>query len=268
MTTHTVSVMLTHDRLSGEIVAQTQILLDAADGADLSVTVPSCPDWTLGQLLRHVGHAQQEATKQVSARASGPVSGYGEHSEPPVDDDYSDIGPWLMTGATALADALREAGPDVPLWTPVGEGTAAFYSRRMACETLLHRVDGELAVGAKTSIDADLAIDAIEEWLTIGSLPFLLEYQPARRELLGGDRTVHLHATDAAQDEPGEWVIDFTGDVITWRRGHEKATVAIRGPLADLLLVLYKRRAPTEPDIAVLGDGEFLRFWLDRVSFG
>ena len=40
----------------------------------------------------------------------------------------------------------------------------------------------------------------------------------------------------------GEWLIDLTGDAITWRRAHDKAAGAVRGPLTDLLLVIYKRR--------------------------
>jgi len=42
----------------------------------------------------------------------------------------------------------------------------------------------------------------------------------------------------------------------------------VRGPLADLLLVIY-RRVPARCDsIEVLGAVQLLDFWLERVGFG
>jgi predicted lipid carrier protein YhbT len=86
------------------------------------------------------------------------------------------------------------------------------------------------------------------------------------RELLGPGRTVHLHATDTDADLHAEWVLDLTGDVITWRRAHEKSAVAVRGPITDLLLLIYRRRSPD--GFEVFGDGALLGFWLERVAFG
>ncbi len=63
-------------------------------------------------------------------------------------------------------------------------------------------------------------------------------------------------------------MVDPTGDVPAWRRAHEKAAVAVRGPLTDLLLIVCKRRAPCTAGVEVLGDTGLLVFWLERVSFG
>ena len=75
-----------------------------------------------------------------------------------------------------------------------------------------------------------------------------------------------FHATDTP-GEGGEWLVDLTGDALAWRRGHEKAAVAVRGAVAELLLVVYRRRSPRAGTVEVLGDYELLEFWLDRVSF-
>lgn len=88
------------------------------------------------------------------------------------------------------------------------------------------------------------------------------------RELLGPGRTLHFHATDTAPETAAEWLIDLTGDVIVWRRAHEKAAVAVRGPPIDLLVVIYKRRQARGEGIEILGDAQLLDFWLERVSFG
>ena len=43
--------------------------------------------------------------------------------------------------------------------------------------------------------------------------------------------------------------------------------VGVRGPLTDLLLVIYKRRPARSKGIEILGDAQLLDFWLERVSF-
>ncbi|MCA1673475.1 MAG: hypothetical protein LC799_15185, partial [Actinobacteria bacterium] len=125
-----------------------------------------------------------------------------------------------------------------------------------------------LALGAEFTIDEDVAVAAIDEWMELGSLPMHFEVHPWMRELLGPGRTVHLHATDTAPEVAAEWVIDLTGEAIVWRRAHEKAAVAVRGRLTDLLLVIYKRRPARSEGIEILGDAQFLDFWLERISFG
>lgn len=49
--------MLGFDRYCDEIVTQTHLLTSAITGADLTGPVPSCLDWNVGQLLRHLGGA-------------------------------------------------------------------------------------------------------------------------------------------------------------------------------------------------------------------
>ena len=44
--------------------------------------------------------------------------------------------------------------------------------------------------------------------------------------------------------------------------------MAARGPLVELLLMIYRRRAPGDGTVEVLGEGKLLDFWLDRVGFG
>ena len=262
--------VLSYERCCAEIVAQTDLLRSCIEGADLTVPVPSCPGWNAGQLLRHLGGAQRWARGVVASGADAPVpepehvrdlSAYAR-------EDPAVVGPWLAEGAAALARALRAAGPDAPLWTPVPGGNASFYARRFTHETAIHRADATLALGQPYRLDQDVALDAVDEWMQLGSLPMHFEIHPQMRELLGPGRTLHFHATDTAPEAAAAWLVDLTGDAITWRRAHEKAAVAVRGPLTDLLLVIYKRRPAGSPGIEVLGDAQLLDFWLDRVSFG
>jgi hypothetical protein len=147
-------------------------------------------------------------------------------------------------------------------------GKAAFYARRFTHETALHRADATLALGVDYTLDPEVALDGLDEWMELGSLPVHFDVHPVMRELLGPGRTLHFHATDTAPDAAAEWLVDLTGDALAWRPTHEKAAVAVRAPLTDLLLLIYKRRDAFGENVEILGDAELLRFWLDRVDFG
>ncbi|MEV8633666.1 maleylpyruvate isomerase family mycothiol-dependent enzyme [Streptosporangium sp. NPDC051023] len=260
---------LSHDRYCAEIVTQADLLRSAVAGADLTAPVPSCPDWNLGQLLRHIGYGHRWAEEIVRTRAAGPPS-----DEPlrdlsgHTDEDPAELDPWLAEGAAQLADTLRTAGPGAEVWVPLpGEGTT-FWARRFAHETAIHRADAALAAGVEFTLEKEVALDTLNEWMELGSLPQMFEFHPERRELLGPGRTIHLHATDVEPGAGAEWLVDLTGDVIVCRRAHEKAAVAVRGPLTSLLLVVYRRRPARGEGIDVTGDAQLLDFWLERSAFG
>ena len=168
----------------------------------------------------------------------------------------------LTEAAAALAGTLTEAGPEAQMWCPVAGGGAAFYARRFAYETAIHRADAALALGRRFTLDADVAADAIDEWMALGCLPFHFEVHPWMRELLAPGRTIGMHATDI----DAHWLLDLTGDVIAWRRADEPAVAAVRGPVTDLLLMIYRRIPATGLDVT--GDARLVDFWLERVGFG
>jgi uncharacterized protein (TIGR03083 family) len=260
---------LSFDRYCTEIVTQTDLLRSHIDGADLTVAVPSCPGWNVGQLVRHLGGGQRWAETVVRTRATSPPSDdHFRDLSAYTDEDPAVLGPWLAEGAARFAETLRAAGPDAEVWTPLAMAGTPFWARRFAHETLIHRADAALALGAGFVVEEEVAVDALDEWMELGSLPEMFDYHPEQRELLGPGRTLHLHATDTAPDAGAEWLVDLTGNLITWRRAHEKAGVAVRGPLTELLLLVYRRRSADSGGVEVLGDAKLLDFWLERVSFG
>src|ERR1700712_4485095 len=119
-----------------QITEQTDLLARLSLEGDLTATVPTVGGWTVAMLLRHIGGGHRWAEGVVTSRATQPVP-----DTQPIRDLEA------HAGATALTAALREAGPDAELWTPVPSGRTAFYARRFAHEALLHRADGELALG-------------------------------------------------------------------------------------------------------------------------
>nr|WP_042195907.1 maleylpyruvate isomerase family mycothiol-dependent enzyme [Kibdelosporangium sp. MJ126-NF4]CEL22298.1 hypothetical protein [Kibdelosporangium sp. MJ126-NF4]CTQ93079.1 hypothetical protein [Kibdelosporangium sp. MJ126-NF4] len=256
--------MLTYERYCDEIVRQSTSLYASIDGADLTTPVPTCPGWNVGQLLRHIGSGQRWMDTIVRTRATEPLPGDSRELSEYRDEDPAVVGPWLVEGAESLAAALRESGQGGPAWTPLPMGGTDFTARRATYETAVHRADAVLALGEKYSLDTDLAVDAIDEWMELMSIPMALQMYPEKRRLLGPGRTVHLHATDT----DAEWVIDLTGDVITWRRAHEKSAVALRGPVLDLLLIVYRRKPARIDGVQILGDEQLMDAWLEQAQFG
>ncbi|MFD3514062.1 maleylpyruvate isomerase family mycothiol-dependent enzyme [Streptomyces sp. NPDC058657] len=262
--------LLDHDRYCDQIIEEAARMRAAVAGADLGTRVPTCPDWTVRDLLLHTGWAHRWVHETVSKRSQEAIPPVDvPHGEGPGTDDAAALDDWLAEGAERCAAALREAGPDVQVWTwaPADRPTA-FWARRMTHETVVHRADAALATGAGYEVDPEVAADAIDEWMWIGALPQTLQQRPRLRELFGEGRTVHFHATDTSPELNAEWIIDFTGKEIAWRRGHEKAAVALRGPLTDLLQVFYRRQSPDAGKVEVLGDRELLDQWLGLITFG
>lgn len=57
--------MLDYARYCGEIVEQTELLVDSLAGQDMTTPVPSCPGWNVGQLARHIGYGHRWASEAV-----------------------------------------------------------------------------------------------------------------------------------------------------------------------------------------------------------
>jgi uncharacterized protein (TIGR03083 family) len=218
--------------------------------------------------VRHVGGAHRWAAEAVRRRVTEPFTEQFRDLSEFTGEDPAVAGPWLAQGAAALAAVLRAAGPGAPMWTPVPGGSTDFYARRFTHETVMHRADGTLALGQPYTLDPVIAMDGIDEWLQLGSLPVHFDVHPQMRELPGPGRTLHLHATGTPPEAAAEWVVDLTGEQIAWRRAHEKCAVAVRAPLTDLLLLIHKRRPARGAGIDIHGDAGLLDFWLERVSFG
>lgn len=245
-----------------EIVTQTELLVTGTKGADLRAPVPSCPGWTLGMLLRHIGGGHRWVEEVVRTRATGYLPD-DQVRKLEGDDSADPPGSWLTAGATQLADTLRAAGPDADVWTPLDSTSCSFWARRFAHETLVHRADATLATGSGFAVADEVALDAIDEWMELDALPQHFEWKPQKRELLGPGRTLAFEATDA----DAAWFVDLTGDVITWHRGRARAAVTVRGPLTDLLLVVYRRREARGETVEIRGDEALLDLYLGHVGF-
>lgn len=253
------------ERFYNEIEASTQTLAGLVDGADLTRPVPTCPDWTLRNLATHVGRAHRWAAEIAKTRSAEFIP-FRQVPDGKFPDDPAEQAPWLRAGAARVIEAVREAGSD-RVWAFATMQPASFWGRRMAHETAMHRADVELALGREFSLDADLAADAISEWLDLLGLPQAIEYRPELAELRGEGQILHLHSTDPGLGQAGEWIVRRMPSGPVWEHGHTKGAVAVRGPVTALLLVLMRRVPVDEAAIEVLGDASVFDHWLEHTRF-
>ncbi len=208
-------------------------LADAVDG-HLDAPVPSCPDWTVADLLTHLGQVQGFWTAVAAGRATD-FDDY-DWSDVPGPDELVD---WFRAGVDASASTLGSIDPATERWNWSGsDQTAGWIIRRMGHETAVHAWDGIAAVGPPEPIPAAMAVDGVDEFLDV-----FARLRSAGYEAPGS--TLHLHATDA----DGEWFISTAPDVLVVDHVHAKGDVAVRGSASDLVLMLWQRCDPGQLEL-------------------
>jgi uncharacterized protein (TIGR03083 family) len=202
--------------------------LAAAAGRDLAAAVPTCPGWTVADLVLHTGMVHRHKTEIVRGRLLTPPRPW-----PPPAPAASELVGWYRDGLQELATVLEREDPAIPVWTWYEpDRTVGFWRRHMAHETTVHRADAESAHGEPAPVPADVAVDGIDELLDVMFVPDL-EGEPVG----GRGESLHLHATDAE----GEWLLRLLPTGAEVERGHGKGDVAARATASDLYLWLYGR---------------------------
>ncbi|MDG4791574.1 maleylpyruvate isomerase family mycothiol-dependent enzyme [Micromonospora sp. WMMD1102] len=226
----------TKDFWLGALRAEGPTFGAAVAEAPLDIRVPSCPEWTMIDLVHHLG--------SVYARARGIVSrGNTERADPLTVPAGLPSGPaavqWWRQEFDQLMTVLDRVDPEAPAWNYAPQPKrAGFWHRRMAQETAVHRWDAQMAVAAGEPIEAKLAADGVGEVLDT----HLPAGRRASEEPFHG--VVHLIATDAGQ----EWYLRLRGvgvalldtDTILDSDDHH-ARAQISGTASDLLLALWGR---------------------------
>jgi uncharacterized protein (TIGR03083 family) len=111
------------------LIAENAAFAGLLRDADLSIQVPTCPEWTLEQLMRHIGRGDRWSAQIVAEKLTEPldprtVAG----GKPPAGRDNETT--WLTDGVRALIDAVEETGPQTPVWTFLGMRPAEWWIRR------------------------------------------------------------------------------------------------------------------------------------------
>lgn len=201
----------------------------------LQRAVPSCPGWTLLDLLQAVATGYYEVRSHVSRG----VTSIPEPVTPPELPTGAAAVQWFTDEFDALVTLLDALDPELPAWNWAPQVKQAwFWQRRMAHETALRRWDAQSATGHMARLESTLAADGVQEvldtWLPSGR-------RKGPTDLTGVARLV-------ATDVEHEWFIRLRGegvallDTATWLDHDDHHTrVLARGTASDLVLALFGR---------------------------
>jgi uncharacterized protein (TIGR03083 family) len=210
---------------------------EAVRGTDPNAPVPSCPEWTIGDLAAHLGSIYDYVLHHVNRGVTDPPERKRISFLPPPEADVVD---WWEGRFAKLVGVLDALDPEMPAfnWAPQPK-KVAFWPRRMAHETAVHRWDAQFATVRAEPVEAKLAADGVAEVLDT----FLPAGHGNGPKGLSG--VVGLVATDAEH----EWYIRLRGEnglalldtnTLLDSVAPDERAVA-RGTASDLLLALWGR---------------------------
>lgn len=217
---------------------------EALKNSDLAVPVPSCPGWSVENVVNHLaiglGLGYPIAlSKPPDTAASEAFVGIARPDDDPIGQAALDSFSYNMGRCVSV---FRATPPDTPCWTYAGPGSAKFWFRRAAIETALHRMDVEdaLASGAQRLAD-DRAEDALVE-----TLEFAL---PLAADLIGWpDGRIRVESPD----------LNLAMDL-----GHGARHAVISGHGLPALLALWGRSGA---DVEITGDQALAGEWLTAME--
>ena len=153
-------------RQIARIRAEGEALARAAESGPMDAAVPGCPGWDVDALVRHIGDVHRWAATIVRERLQSRPR--RDHEGPAGSEALL---AWYREGCSGLVEALESASPDETFWFwGPAPNALAFWVRRQANETAVHRCVAESARGPITPLDTSEAVDALDEWLGISTL--------------------------------------------------------------------------------------------------
>ena len=231
-----------------ELEEQGRALAAAAERAGLDAAVPTCPGWTVRDLVAHTAGVHDWAASFVRAEPDADP----EHELPPATPG-EDVVARYRTAIAGLVAALRAAPADLVTWTFLrAPSPLAFWARRQAHEAAIHRADAEAAAGSAVTYRREFALDGIGE--------LLLGFYARRGGRLRSERPLRLLV--APDDAPGSWLatVGPEGCRTEWPAAATAADCTLRGPASELYLALWNRPGTVRLD----GDPGVLDLWRER----
>jgi uncharacterized protein (TIGR03083 family) len=213
-------------------------LIEVTSG-DQGSKVPTCPEWTVADLVNHVAHVylhKVECMRHNVWPNPWPPEPTGETPTQMLQRGYAEL---------SAEFAARGAGSAAVTWFDLDQ-TVGFWRRRMAQETVIHRVDAELAVGAPSEpIPAALALDGIDELLKI-----ILEWSSGK---WADEFTEALSKGDGSVLVIDRWLVSWNSSGITVSDdGVDSGDAAVSGSAEAVLRWLWRRADDTS--VQLTGD--------------
>jgi uncharacterized protein (TIGR03083 family) len=222
-------------RLIDERAAAFRAAIAAAPGLD--VPVPTCPEWTLADLVQHLGVRRRVWAATVAAGPTATAKP-APRSEPNAPQERDAVLAWWTASARELLAELRAAGPDRACWTEWGPTqsphTCGAVARHQLQEITVHTYDAQVALGAPEPLPAEVALDGVEEFLfTCVGTTSAWPHKPTAFD---------FHATEGRS-----WRLTVDADgarttlLAAADEDPEAAGVSVTGTASDHVLFMYDR---------------------------
>ena len=222
-------------------------LAAAATRAGWDAAVPGL-SWDVRQLVTHTGGVHRWAADIVATASATTDTELGRAvGDGPADDELLD---WFIAGHAALVATLRAAPEELECATFLpAPSPLAFWARRQAHETAIHRADAEGAAGVVTAFDTLFAQDGIGE--------ILRGFAARKSNAIARAGMVSLNSTDGPS-----WLITLGGERIVAEEGGDTACdMTVSGTSSDIYLWLWNRPSA----ISVEGDASLADEWAKSV---
>ena len=225
-----------------QIVSNGNALARAASAAGWDTDVPPCPAWTVRDLVTHVGGVHRWAAVIVRDGLSGEQAAtVGSVGVGPADAELLD---WYLSSNALLVSQLQAAPGSLECFTFLpAPSPLAFWARRQAHETAIHRADAESAVGSHTVFEPDFAQDGIAE---------MASGFARRRRRFDRPGVLALSATDGPS-----WRAELEAEGVAVAVGEGPADATLTGTSSDLYLWLWNRPSAA----TITGDAELAAQW-------
>jgi uncharacterized protein (TIGR03083 family) len=232
-----------------------EALSAAAATAGLDTKVPTCPAWTVNQLVAHQGMVHRWAAANLR----------GERDHNTADSRAAaaaapDLLGWYSEGLEELLDTIKATADDAtaPVFLNDAPPPRRFWARRQAHETTIHAADavsatlGRWPTAAEVSVEAQLAVDGIDELVT----GFLTR----------GEGKLHTDEPCTlvirTEDTGHAWTVRLSGGPIVSEVGDTDTPDAVfAGSAAQLYLSLWNRSA----EVSVTGRPDLLDLWRAQI---
>ncbi|WP_328330377.1 maleylpyruvate isomerase N-terminal domain-containing protein [Kribbella sp. NBC_00382] len=269
------------ERARHGIVEHTRRLAESAVAAGPDAVVPTAPEWTVAELVEHVGQTQHWVAEIIERRIVDPTQLPTEMAVLPADPGEWQA--WLSESAQRVAGACSDDALEAPVFNAAGDERSGteFWMTSMLNESVVHGFDAANAastatgtanaagITAGTDVDADIAGALISNHLAMLTSPTWEMRRPeSAHALRGTGQTLQWVATDAEGDA-GAWFVERRPDGATWRPGVHQADVTITGPAGALLLTMTRRLPLADREavgITIDGDTELAQHWLDSTA--
>ncbi len=225
------------------------LLAASAEQAGTDAKVPTCPQWQVRDLVRHTGTVHRWAAAFVT---EGYTSYQPDGGLP--DLDGAELLTWFREGHRHLVDTLADAPADVECWHFLPAPTPlAFWARRQAHETTIHRFDAQSALGGTPDeIGTGFAADGVDELLRG------FHARSKSRVRSAEPRVLRVRATDT---DNAVWTVRLSQEPPVTELGDTApADCEISGP-ADLLYLSLWNRLPF-PQVS--GDASIGALWREK----